>query len=94
MKKLLFLASFVFENTEGEFRDHQLVLVTDRDVEAVLQRQQDINPENVRSYDHRDAAYHLAETWFKETYTDSKLTHLIVNKPIQSAEPNSDPKPQ
>jgi hypothetical protein len=79
MKKL-YLASFVFETGEIEYKDHQLVLVTDKDVKAVNDQVAESN-----CCDHRYAAYNLAEGWFKQTYPESKLTHLICNYPIQSA---------
>lgn len=84
MKKLLFLASFVFDTGEIEYNDRQLVMVTDKDVQAFIVKKKIVNPHPTKLTDHHDAAYDVFEMWFKENFPESKLKHLICNRPIQS----------
>lgn len=86
MKKLLFLASFVFETGKIEYKDNQLVMVTDRDVQRFMEKQKALNPDkgDRGPYEHHDAAYDVFRTWFEEVYPESTLKHIICNRPIQS----------
>jgi hypothetical protein len=87
MKKLLFLASYVFDTGEIEHKDQQqLVMVTDRDVAALTEKQRKLNPEKSmrRPFDHNEAAYDVFETWFKEVFPESTLKHVMIKRPIQS----------
>lgn len=87
MKKLLFLASYVFDTGEIEHKDQQqLVMVTDRDVAAYTEKQRKLNPEKSmqRPFEHNEAAYDVFETWFKEVFPESTLKHVMIKTPIQS----------
>lgn len=86
MKKLLFLASFVFETGEIEYKDNQLVLVTDRDVQRFMEKQKALNPDKGERgpYEHYDAAYDVFRTWFEEVFPESTLKHIMCKRPIQS----------
>lgn len=86
MKKLLFLASFVSETGGSELTDQQLVMVTDRDVNALTEKERKLNPEKSmrRPFDHNEAAYDVFATWFKEVFPESTLKHVIIKRPIQS----------
>jgi len=86
MKKLLFLASFVFETGKIEYSDNQLVMVTDKDVQRFTENQKALNPDkgDRGPYDHYDACYDVFKAWFKEVYPESTLTHVMCKRPIQS----------
>jgi len=86
MKKL-FLASFVFETGGIEYKDRQLILVTNKDVERSKDKQISLNPAaRTHDLDHYDAAYDVFHDWFKGAYPESELKHIICNRPIQSSE--------